>query len=352
MVVDLGEGNDVAELSTAGFSNDTLDLTAGDGDDQVNVSTAGGGAWKTKDGGLSWLAAIDLGPGDDTVHATALPSVTDLVLDRFGSVGMTIVAGEGNDTVEVETNWTNGVGKYLTLRPRPTQSIDERLSVTTGAGEDRVAISERVGPFFNLKSSRLQRDLDLGPGNDRAEISSRGYGDLTSTIDAGDGDDTIVSKSSPPAGGAVAGILWAAIHNNDLGPGNDRLVIEDSGYTRESIFVDAGDGDDEVRTRVTSIQVTFSTQVTFAGAVGAGNDKLAIDTIGYRQVKLAINTGPEGDGNDTIIARLQAPGRGSRKFASLMTLDGGADVLDVKARGYIVRPVSQTPISVEWVFVA
>jgi hypothetical protein len=283
------------------------------------------------------------------------------------------------------------------------------LSLTTGGGEDKVGISDQVGPFFNFMSKRLRQDvdlgdgndvadikaegfsddslnltagdgndtvsadafygrgvlkstdsgktwtLDLGPGDDRAEISSRGYRELTSSIDAGDGDDTIVCTASPTSpGSSPLPVLLVIKDQQDfhLGEGNDRLMIDASGYRSGDISIDAGNGDDNVQVRHRMFAIVDRTQLQFEAHLGAGSDTLQLDAAGYRRIRTAIETGSIGDGSDSIIVVCQSLRRSGRKFTSRTTLDEGADVVEVKARGYIVQPVSQTPISVEWVFVA
>jgi len=87
--------------------------------------------------------------------------------------------------------------------------------------------------------------------------------------------------------------------------------------------------------------------------LGAGSDTLAIDVAGYQGVRMAVDTGPEGDGSDNITAHLQSLGRSGPKHVSRTIGDDGMDVFVLKALGYLVEPPGTSPIGgTEWVFLA
>src|SRR5262245_45325697 len=49
----------------------------------ADLNAAGGHTWKTKDGGVTWSTAAEPGSAGHIAEATVLPSVTDLIIDRF-----------------------------------------------------------------------------------------------------------------------------------------------------------------------------------------------------------------------------------------------------------------------------
>jgi hypothetical protein len=67
---------------------------------------------------------------------------------------------------------------------------------------------------------------------------------------------------------------------------------------------------------------------------------------------MAIDTGPAGDGRDSISANVQSLKRGGRMQTGRLTLDGGLDVYEYMAMGYVVQGSNPSPVTVEWVFVA
>ena len=107
-----------------------------------------------------------------------------------------------------------------------------------------------------------------------------------------------------------------------------------------------------IRTRHEWLTHLDRTQLNLVVMLGAGSDTLAIETAGYRRVKTAINTGPAGDGRDSVSASHQSQRRSSRKHNVRMNLDGGRDVYRHTSKGYAVQKTVRSPVSVEWVFVS
>jgi hypothetical protein len=310
MRVDLGDGNDIADITTQGFSRDLVNLSAGAGNDTVSAdSFYGTGVYKSTDSGKTWT--LDLGEGDDLLQ---------LVSREFNTVSTDIKGGAGDDTVEMNAHWSPTSGRYLTLRPRP----------------------------------QSDETVDLGSGNDTLTYHIDGYAVMNASIHAGDGDDAIISRDRSPSPSASPRPVLLVIANRDffLGAGNDRLVVESSGAAQADDFVDAGDGDDTVQVRYRMFALVDRTQLQNVIHLGAGSDSLQLETAGYRRVSTAFDTGPAGNGSDTMVASHQSQRRSTRKHNSRLTLDTGLDTYQHNAKGYRVQGPVLNQTSIQWVFIA
>ncbi len=423
MVVDLGEGNDMADIETQGFFDFSLHLTAGAGDDNVvidsriiylgtgetnadidlDLSDGDDKAEISIDGFSNVLLGLTAGTGDDVVQVQAVTGrITGVAIDpsnRDTIYSQRVDLGQGDDVANIETQ---GFSKAL-------------LDLTGGDGNDTVEFDSRAGVGI-LKSTdggatnlgTVTFTFTLGLGDDHATINTIGYGELNGVVDAGDGDDTIESSSSPTSPGASPRPVLITIYTRAffLGAGDDRLVINTSGEARSDIYIDAGagndsasnrlyvgtlsydaqhtrlnavallgsgddrletdtagygqadiridggDGDDEIRTRHQWLTHLDRTQLNLVVMLGAGSDTLAIETVGYRRIKTSINTGPAGDGSDSVSASHQSQRRSSRRHNVRLNLDGGRDVYRHTTKGYAVQKTVQSATSVEWVFVS
>jgi hypothetical protein len=229
-------------------------------------------------------ASIVTGDGPDSLTITT---------DNVERVDLEIDAGDGDDTIEVNTNSSRAAGRYRTLRPRP---VEHRVDIDAGDGDDTVAVSNRVGPFFNVSSNRLHHNVALGDGDDRLTIDAAGFGGVTSLIDGGAGDDVVESR-----------------------------------YVRHRFFA-----------------IVDRTQVNVSVRLGAGMDTLSLDTGGIGEIRVFVETGPAGDGPDDIRAsHVLFPG--ARPATQLRgTLDDGRDVFDVSALGYTVTPPIVSAVTIEY----
>ena len=351
MVVELGEGNDIATISTQGFANDSLNLTAGDGHDTVEAdSFYGTGVYRTADSGQTWN--VDLGDGndladiqtqgffetslkltardgDDTVHATVLPSVTDLVLDPFNRSVIAIDSGAGDDDVFVQTR----------------DVADLQLDVLTGAGDDTVVIDPAQSiVFVATGEGDADIDLDLGDGDDMAEISIDGYFNVLLGVRAGTGDDEVGIKKFGSKQLILQGEGTYSGQHVDLGSGNDRLVATSQDVIHDATIVDAGDGNDTVETRsnVTAVYLTVGFfEVTNDVKTGAGDDKVSIQNEGVTKDNTRVDTGA---GNDTVefdsragVGILKSTDGGATNLGTVtftMTLGSGADGAKINTIGY------------------
>lgn len=139
--------------------------------------------------------AVIVSPDFDVVHVTVnrriggeAIAVSEALPLSPGITDLEIELGTGNDFVTIQNYILSGT-----------------LRIAMGDGDDKVGIVDAAGSLGSL-------DLDLGPGDDRAEFAprllSRGF-----RIDAGPGDDDVVIRAACfPYGSVVRG-----------GPGTDFL---------------------------------------------------------------------------------------------------------------------------------
>jgi hypothetical protein len=136
------------------------------------------------------------------------------------------------------------------------------LILVSGAGNDRV---DFLGPFPSV-------NLDLGAGDDHVEVVEGGSG-IFGVLFLREGNDELVI-------GGITGLSGDV----DMGPGNDRLYINDSASVAE---IDMGPGDDE-------IELDRANGLRADVFMGAGNDRVHGDTNGgVSSLRLT-------DGNDVV----------------------------------------------------
>jgi hypothetical protein len=258
----LGDGEDELSAhvgSGRGDAADTavdLEVNGGAGDDEVQVGVLLHSGRKFSDdaAGSSLNFAADLGGGNDRlrvgVHGAA-------------SASLDVTAGEGDDEVGIgmllpavqrirvaaaatslEVNADLGAGNDE-LRISGHGATETTIDVTAGAGDDDV----RIGMLAALHSFRdadstASIDVDLGVGNDELSISALGIKEIDLGVLAGEGDDEIQIGLLLPAVRPVADST--ANVDVDLGPGADRLELRVRGYetVETDITGDEDDGDD------------------------------------------------------------------------------------------------------------
>ena len=284
MVLDLGGGNDHLALNTTDIPDLELDLTAGNGDDEVHTrnqvrTTA---LWGVRSSihlgaGADSLQAriegygnadtfIDAGAGDDDVaiHGEAGPPYT-FVLDPR-STGMVVDLGDGANQLSVET----------------TGFVEVTQDFRGGEGNDQVAISDRRGPYFQFESKRLNQRIHTGGGNDIVLNDTQGNDEVESVINLESGDDAVLSR-----------YRWAYL--------------------------------------------TGRAQLHVALSLGAGSDIALLETLGYHEIAAKIETGPAGDGRDVVWASFRlSPTDPVRRIRRV--LDGRQDLFELfVAVAYDVR---------------
>jgi len=256
-------GNDTFTMSSGGIFRDPTDPTApelfmdlGDGNDVVNIS---GGAF----GG-----DIYLGAGDNSVTMSGGSAVTfegEEGTDTFnmsgGSVAVQLFGRDGNDTFRISGNAVIGSGY-------DQRGTDARAyGIVGGNGDDLIEISGGVvgevtadggsvstGAIFSgrdtvrLLGGAVTRSLRTGLDDDRVEISA---GTIGTDVATGDGAD-IISIS----GGSIGGSVFAGLGNDTVtmsggsvagrieGEDGDDTVVMTGGFVGSSI--ELGDGNNTI----------------------------------------------------------------------------------------------------------
>jgi len=254
MVVDLGAGNDNLALNTTDIPELELELTTGDGDDSVHTHNqvrtralwalhtytrlgAGSDRLQTEiegDGNGKVDLFIDAGSGNDEVVVHAEANDPQLLVRDPQAAGMVIDLGNGANQLSVET----------------TDFTQMTQDLRGGDGNDQIEIHDRVGPFFQFESKRLQQRIYTGGGNDFVLNDSEGSDDVESAIDLGSGNDALATRYS-----------WAYL------------------------------------VRPARLHVAIS--------LGAGSDIALFETLGYQEIAAAIDIGPAGDGRDLVLGSIQ-----------------------------------------------
>jgi hypothetical protein len=211
-------------------------------------------------------AVMSLGSQDDTV------SLLSRNLDNFK---LDLATGAGNDTAKLDSR--AGVGILKSLDGGQIWNVDAHH------------------PDFAWLPSKFQAILDLGVGDDVANIQAVGISDVSLNLTAGAGNDTVSNKLY------VGGLSWDHQSTRlnlfaSLGAGDDFLRVDAAGFDDVDSFVDAGDGDDIVRYRMFAlVDRTRSTpdrsRLNFFANLGLGRDSLDLETRGYDEIHSAISTG-------------------------------------------------------------
>lgn len=272
---------------------DQVIVNGTNGNDQVTVTTSG---TKVTVSGLPAEVSIDhadagdtlainLGNGNDTINASAVPSVLSLTIDS-GAGNDTVTGGRGNDTALLGSGndrftWNPGEGSDIVEGQAGTDTL-----VFNGAN-----VSENMDISANGSRVKLFRDvanitMDLNEV-ENIQVNALGGADIITVNDlAGTGTKQVNLDLSAQAGsGQGDGAADQVIVNGAAGV--DAITVASSGG---SVVVNG-----------------LAAKVTIAGAEGA-NDALVIngqggdDTINASglnagQVKLTINGGL---GKDTI----------------------------------------------------
>ncbi|OBW97583.1 hypothetical protein, partial [Gallibacterium anatis] len=204
-IIDLGAGNDKANIDNMMYSNAILSAS---GNNTISVRA------------MSGTNLIATGTGDDVVtigsafsnSQIAYPLNKGILLDEQvrtilsesqisdyeNQTKALVHLGEGNNKLTV-TGLSTGID-YEMGAGNDTVSVNQllRSSVTTGAGDDSVVIKDWIGGHV-LEGTPQRSGVDLGAGNDTITVGGQNITNMTaanatitsnqSVVDGGDGYD-------------------------------------------------------------------------------------------------------------------------------------------------------------------
>ena len=315
-VVSLGQGDNIydgraggSDTVSAGEGNDFIVLTV---DGTTTVNMGGGNNFISFGGGtdaklgvltvkatqgsdfLQWTGGViqsldaDLGSGENYLQVSGLNLTlkTGKDADQFKVAGLniTIASGAGDDDIQVSGTTINmdaDTGNNQIELFGATQAI-----VKAAQGNDNLSASfvANIQAYLGDGNNRLtvtysqSAILTTGSGNDEIETNIWGdRPDITTRIDAGNGDNKITFNLDRPSG------------DNSIrsGFGNDVINAVTNASTLNSATIDAGDGDNIVTVKGAAKVIT-----------GAGADTI---TVNSDKLPSQINS---GEGNDAIQFKL------------------------------------------------
>jgi uncharacterized repeat protein (TIGR01451 family) len=218
--VDLGAGSDVLSGQRLYIGGNQM-FNGGDGDDQISFAGSYNGGVFVLGTSSAGATSITGGSGSDKINVRYSFIVgqwsfdggtgnDNVFIDTSAcSSNVTVLGGLDQDVLVVDTNFFQGAviinGNAGNDQLRLSNSLGIQLAVLLGEdGSDSAAVQ-------NLTSVRLQ--LDLGAGNDGADVRSSSLEELFGQL--GDGDDTLT---------AFGNLVRGATSLNGGGGSGDRLL--------------------------------------------------------------------------------------------------------------------------------
>jgi Ca2+-binding RTX toxin-like protein len=309
-VLSAGAGDDTVDVQTIGGATT---VHAGSGSDAINVGSSG-----TLDG----IAALLTVNGNEPASGSDILNVDDSgdTGPNTGALTATAITGLG----------MGGGIAYGTI---------EMLNIELGSGADSFTIEGTHGGTTRL---------DTNAGDDMVNVRAIS-GDTT--VDGGIDDDTVnIGSLAPAAGGTLEGIAaLLTIEGSEPASGSDVLNVDDSGDTGANTgALTAG--------TITGLGMTgaiaYGTVETLNIDLGSGGDTFTIESTHAGETHLHANGGADtvnvqsvagessvdgGSGDDTINVGGAAPAAGGTLdgLAAPLTVSGGdgVDMLNVDDTG-------------------
>ena len=345
-LVDLGEGEDLAVVSSNAPDAGTLDgiqgaltVLGGDGSDDLQVDSSAavadltGTVTSTRiEGlgmslGLSYGAfeslGVTLGTGDDEISVTGTHPGTTLLQTRGGDDSVLVTAvdgaltvdtGEGDDAVEVRVTLEATSGDEGEEEPGAQPSpIAGPLTVEGGSGNDDLdVVSHSVVDETGTLTASTVTGLGMGTGITYGGVEdlelSLGNTHTTFTIESTNATTTTTLRTNDGAD-VVDVVTTAGLTNIFTGAHDDTVNVFSTGA---STSIDTGADSDTVNVFTTGGISTIS--------AGSGADTVNVQTIG---AATTVNTGSE---DDTINVGSLAPAMGGtvNGISAPLTIDGDA----------------------------
>lgn len=242
LLIDGGTGNDIIRVglyqsvsskaaATRTTLNGTVDIDSGDGDDQIFVGRVYGGANYT----------LNAGSGDDKVEVYNAFSGTFITYGGAGADNLSVGYLTVSDYLNIDGGTENDLISFYCSRTtiNPYYGGSRSFQLNGGAGYDFVAADV----------NRLEENFSVYGGDDSDTVLfARSVLDYGFRIELGAGDDyAIVGKYYAVEGGQTvlrnAGSS-AQFMTLDMGIGNDRAEV--AANVIASIFADGGYGNDDL----------------------------------------------------------------------------------------------------------
>ncbi|MDO8955218.1 MAG: PKD domain-containing protein, partial [Gammaproteobacteria bacterium] len=296
-----GFGMGAAGLAYGGF--ESLDLTLGDGVDQLAVGSVG------------TATAVHAGAGADVITigdltvTSSLSRVAELLQLDAGADGADLIVNSGAlaqltlDSQTVQGGLADTVG-VITQAGSANGRIEYQgfgsLAVSLGDADDSVIVNQTVttlvlstgvgADVVSVNGTSYQADVDLGIGSDTITVRGNSAPLTIKGQDAGqDADEVIVDVSSRTQ--AVAGSLTGTAASGQLS-GVTAGAVSFEGVER--FMLNLGQGNDalELNELLDATRVSVNT--------GGGDDAVLVRSLG---AKLTSITGQEGE--DTVTVRIE-----------------------------------------------
>jgi hypothetical protein len=328
--IDVGAGDDVMILRDPGSEPGRATgsqlffqgkLTVGTGSDYLRAEVNHG-----SEAGLNVFSA----DGGDDIGVAVLPAIHPIseFIIRTRRIGATLDLGGG--------------GNHVSLTTGPAEEVDVSVKTSDRGRTEVRPDAHQLRLFSEGVPTTLRAHLDLGDADDEVMIEARGFGFVSTEIDAGGGNDTVTGKYRTLRPRSFDPPTQLAFDTR-LGDGDDRLEARFSGYADTRLNLDFGAGADWGNVGVlwswSADVLPFETSVGVNGQLGAGDDVFRVLTRGYQEVRADLNTGPDGDGADRVAAAFVLPGEsgGRRNRVTLTSMDVGR--LQVLGVGYATADI-------------